>query len=87
MSISAWDYPGLRWIKGVDGPTNSSAFYGDCDLAITQGLPLLDILKSRVGLCDPEIVGWVRVDANIRFGYGGGSCGHDDEGEGIFRDN
>lgn len=73
----------------VDGPANSSAFNGDCYLASIQSLSLLDFLKTRFGFCDPEIVRWVRVDANIRFRYGGGSSsrssGHDDEGECALR--
>lgn len=71
----------------MNGPANSRAFDGDCYLADIQGLSLLDILKTRFGLCDPEIVGWVRVDTNIRFRYGGGSSssssGHDDQGESV----
>lgn len=84
LSILAWDYPWFKVdLRGADdGPANSSAFDGDCDLSVTQGLPLLDILEARLGLCDPEMVGWVRVDANIGFEYGGSSSsGHDDDDE------
>lgn len=36
-------------------------------------LPFLDRLETRLGLGDPELVGWVREDAHV--GLGDGGCG------------
>jgi len=55
-------------VEGGWVPADSSAFDSNCDFAFFKAFTFLDFLECGAGFFDPEFVGWVGEDANVRLG-------------------
>ena len=55
-----------------NSPTYAGALDPDGDFPLFEPLALLYCIKSGFRLGDPEFMGWICKDADIRFGDGSG---------------
>ncbi len=55
----------------MDAPADSGALDANRHLTFLQTFSLLDVVETRLGFCNPQVVGWVCEDPNIGFRDGG----------------
>jgi len=55
-------------VDAIDVPAYSCAFDGDCDFARLEVFALLNGRERGRCICHPEVVLWVRIDADIGLG-------------------
>ena len=62
------DWSGGKGQRRGHIPANACALDPDGDFTLFQALASLDLLELGLRFCDPELVGWVGVGANVGFG-------------------